>query len=380
MRVLLIDQFGELGGGQRCLMEAAAGFAARGWELHAAIPTDGPLARALLPFSKSVVRLVCGPFTPARKNLGDAFRLAAQLPRQISTISAIVKREGIDVLYANGPRVLPAAALARGTRPLVYHAHWAVPQRPVASIVANTLRTSSATVLASSRFVARSFGQSIQEDRIGVIYNGVAGFGAAPRPRSRYEHIAVIGRISPEKGQLEFVRAARLAARSAFGLRFTICGAPMFGDPGYFHAVRAEAAEAGVALPGWNDAMGTFLAGIDLLVVPSARIDNIPRVILEAFSAGVPVLAFASGGIGELIEHGETGLLVENQTPERLAEAMLRAVEDPARLNAIAQGAHARWQARYTLGRFQAEVSGALEEAVRRQRTPVQSAGASARA
>ena len=43
LNILLVDQFGEMGGAQRCLVEAAMGFAERGWEVRALVP-DGPIS------------------------------------------------------------------------------------------------------------------------------------------------------------------------------------------------------------------------------------------------------------------------------------------------------------------------------------------------
>ena len=213
----------------------------------------------------------------------------------------------------------------------------------------------------------------------------MAGFGISPRPRDAIRHIAILGRVSPEKGQLEFVRAARIAARHSDrtnpGLRFTICGAPLFSSQDrYFEQVRAEAAGIPVEFAGWIENVGAFLSGVDLLVVPSQPIDNVPRVILEAFAAGVPVLAFASGAIPELIQHEETGLLLRRQTPEALAEAILSAAGNCDLLNRIAARSYRRWQECYTLRRFQSGISEAVEAAVRRrnQRTPLARAGASA--
>jgi hypothetical protein len=55
MRILLVDQFAETGGAQHGLLEAAAGFAARGWELHAAIP-GGPLRIDCRPCARVSLR------------------------------------------------------------------------------------------------------------------------------------------------------------------------------------------------------------------------------------------------------------------------------------------------------------------------------------
>jgi glycosyltransferase involved in cell wall biosynthesis len=376
MRILLIDQFSEAGGAQQGLMEAAAGFAQRGWELHAAIP-QGPLMDALAPLSRSITPLACGPFTPVRKSLADMVRFGGQLPMQAGAISSVVEREDIDALYVNGPRLVPAAVWGRMGRPLVFHAHSLVTQSLAARLAGYTLRAPDVTLLASSQFVARWLQPLVPDAFVRVIYNGVAGRGARPRPRERYTRVAVLGRIAPEKGQLTFVRAARIAAQHNSDLRFCIGGAPMFAGEDYLEAVRAEAGPH-VAFTGWTDDIGEFFEQVDLLVVPSEAVDANPRVIPEAYAAGVPVLAFDGGGIPELIEDDVTGMLVRQHTPEVLAGAILDAIRDPQRLNARAELGYARWQCRYTLARFQSEVCDAVEGAARRRREPVSKVRASA--
>jgi glycosyltransferase involved in cell wall biosynthesis len=368
-----------MGGAQRCLVEAAMGFAERGWEVHALVP-DGPIHTALAPYCAEVRALPCGPFSSAAKTVKDALRFACQLPVQALEIGRTAARSRINVMYVNGPRVLPAAGLGRNGRPLIYHVHWMVPQRSAALLTRTALRRSGASAIAPSRLAADWLQGCVEPGLISTVYNGVAEFGTSLRSRDAIRHIAILGRISPEKGQLEFVRAARIAASRNHGLRFTVCGAPMFTEDRYFEQVRAEASGLPIEFSGWTEDAGAFLSGIDLLVVPSQPIDNIPRVILEAFAAGTPVLAFASGAIPELIEHRETGLLVREQTPEALAEAILPAAGDCDLLNQIAARAYRRWRERYTLRRFQSEISEAVEAASRRhhQRTPLTSAGASA--
>jgi glycosyltransferase involved in cell wall biosynthesis len=378
MRILLIDQFGETGGAQQCLLEAAEGFSARGWELHAAVP-EGPLSERLMPMAKSVTPLACGPFAPVRKKFSDVGRFAMQLPRQAAAIAAIVEREDIELLYVNGPRVAPAAMLGRRGRPVMFHAHSIVTQPMAARLTGYALRGPRVTLLASSRFVARWVEEQAGGASVRVVYNGVAGFGGRPTPRDRHTRVAVLGRIAPEKGQLVFAQAARIARERDASLSFCIAGAAMFGGVEYLNAVRAAAGNA-VNFAAWTDDVGAFLKDVDLLVVPSAGVDANPRVIPEAYAAGVPVLAFDGGGIPELVTHGTTGLLVKRHTAEALAEAMLDAVPDSPRLNAMAERAYQRWRSSYTLARFQSEVCEAAEAAADRRRDPLVTSRASATA
>jgi glycosyltransferase involved in cell wall biosynthesis len=351
MRILLIDQYGEMGGAQQVLLEAAGAFAARGWRLHAAAPS-GPLLDRLRPYTQGATPIECGPFHSRWKTAADAVRLGWQLPGQAGAIRAAARALDADLLYVNGPRLLPAAAWARGGRPVLFHAHSVTLQPAAAQLAGWALRAAWTQVVASSRFVADAL--RVARGRIQVIYNGVAAAGAGPVRRQRFTRIGVLGRIAPEKGQLLFVRAAALAARRHPELTFLVGGGPVIADSDYFAAVR-RAAGPEVRFAGWIDDPASFFSQIDLLVVPSQPCDANPRVIPEAFSAGVPVLAFAAGGIPELIEDGVTGLLLRDRTPEALAEAMA-APGPPERLHEIACRAWASWRERFTLDRFQEEI------------------------
>ena len=170
-----------------------------------------------------------------------------------------------------------------------------------------------------------------------------------------------IGRISPEKGQLEFVQAARSILRELPAARFVIHGAALFGDPDaarYEAQVRQAAANLPVEFPGWTPDIYRALAGIDLLLVPSAAHEATTRVILEAYAAGVPVIAFRSGGIPEVVEHGITGYLVDST--EEMARIAVDALRNEA-LPAISRAARQRWEQRFTQERYHREVLKALE-------------------
>lgn len=374
MRLLIVDQFGEMGGAQRCLVDIAAGFAERGWEMHAAVP-EGDLMESLRPLCLTVRALTCGPFHSSRKTVADAVRMAWQIVAQQRTMRRLLRELAPDLLYVNGPRLMPAAALAHGSIPVLFHAHSIVEQRAAALLLAASLRMSNAWVAANSRHTGdplrRMAGRPVR-----VAPNGVRDCAARRQTNGRFT-VGVLGRIAEEKGQLEFVRAARLVLRS-LDCRFAIGGAPMFCGTDYLERVRREARGLDIEWAGWVDDAAAFLARVDLLVVPSTRVDATPRVIAEAFSAGTPVLACAVGGIPEIIRDGRDGLLVADRSPGSLARAIMAAAGDRERLRAIAANARARWREAFTVERFQADIAAFVQEAVERnhQRSPVAKAGA----
>lgn len=82
------------------------------------------------------------------------------------------------------------------------------------------------------------------------------------------------------------------------------------------------------ALPG-------LLAASDIVAVPSVHydgyVDGLPNVALEAMAAGKPLIATRVGGLPDLVRHDETGLLVEEQDADALAEAIAALARDPER-------------------------------------------------
>jgi glycosyltransferase involved in cell wall biosynthesis len=83
---------------------------------------------------------------------------------------------------------------------------------------------------------------------------------------------------------------------------------------------------ARVAFLGWRDDLPALLADADLLICPS-RHEPLGNVVIEAWSAGLPVVATASDGPANLIKDGETGILVPLSPAGGAAAALARAIE-----------------------------------------------------
>jgi glycosyltransferase involved in cell wall biosynthesis len=143
-----------------------------------------------------------------------------------------------------------------------------------------------------------------------------------------------------------------------------VAGAPLFSGPEYLERVRAASRDLPVEFFGWQDDIGSTFSRLDLLVVPSSDIDSTPRVVIEAFSGGVPVVAFPAGGIPEILQDQATGFLAANVSPAALA-ARIRSVlcMGLRPLREVAERAKATWKEKYTLDRYQEEVGEAIAHA-----------------
>lgn len=363
MKVLFLDQFSELGGAQRALLELLPALAERKWGACVAAPGGGPLHEQAARLGASTARLPVGFYGLGRKASRDYLRFLADQPLLATYIRRLGAREGVDLIYVNGPRVALAAAIAaRGRKPVVFHCHSRIHPRGASAAVAVALRWASAKSLACSEFAAAPLRRKGCEIR--TVYYGVPELWRLRPARSGEWRIGLIGRISPEKGQLDFLAAARMIADQIPACRFLIAGAPLFSTRSgedYAHRVQQAAARLPVELTGWQADVADMLARLDLLVVPSAGEEATPRVILEAYAAGVPVVAYRAGGIPEVVEEGRTGFLVEPR-PEALAERITALVR--AGRGALAElGAAARrlWRERFNVERYQSEVISLLE-------------------
>ena len=365
MKVLLLDQYSDPGGAQRMLLDLLAGMRTRGWNAAVGLPGKGEICDRIHRLGFETAHIDCGPYKSSRKSAVDLRRFFSEVPRLAGQIRNLVDRFDPQLVYINGPRLLPAAAVAHFSRPVLFHAHNRVSQRGARFIAGMSLRHLNARVVAVCEMVAKSWRPFAGPGRLSVIYNGVAGpvdlparnaIGGPPR-------IGCVGRISPEKGQREFLEAAARIHRAVPDARFIVCGAPLFADPiaiEYERKIREAAAGMPVEFTGWVDDVYTAIANLDLLLVPSVWPEPNPRVVLEAFAAGLPVIAFRAGGVPEIIDHGRTGFLCGNA--EEMAELTLELLKSDGSLaRNVALAARESWRNDFTLERWQMQVLAMLE-------------------
>jgi glycosyltransferase involved in cell wall biosynthesis len=125
----------------------------------------------------------------------------------------------------------------------------------------------------------------------------------------------------------------------------------------------------------WQERIDAVLDTLDLLAVPSQN-EGMPRVILEAFSAGVPVIAFPAGGIPEIIRDGETGFLVEEVSAPGLANRIVRLLQhERSVLPGVAAAARLRWEERHQVAAYQAAVAELMARCAAARAQSAQTAG-----
>jgi colanic acid/amylovoran biosynthesis glycosyltransferase len=163
-----------------------------------------------------------------------------------------------------------------------------------------------------------------------------------------------IGRLVPDKGQAVLLQAVAVLAQRGYRLAVTLAGEGparanlegLASDLGICEQVRFTGAVG-------QDRIDRLYAAADVFCLSSFA-EGVPCVLMEAMAMELPVVSTGVAGIPELIDDGETGLLVAPGRPEALADAIELLLRDPSLARQI--GARARTK---VIDEFNAETSAA---------------------
>ncbi len=304
------------------------------------------------PWSRAMVRadFEAAPMTKAVRLAGNVVRGGLA----VAQIAGLVRRGAIDLLYCNGTNADFAGGAVAGMTgvPALWHVRYSSLPAAVRGVHDRLAASRGvARILCVSRASAALFPHV--PGKVRVLHNAldVDEFRPGAVAPILREELGIgadtivfgsQGRILRRKGYVEMIRAARVAlsamtadekARTAF---VVIGDTPEDLRPDHLAECRALVRELGlearVHLLGFRRDVKPYVAAFDVAVVPSVYPDPLPRSVLEAMAFAKPVVAFDVGGVGEMVEDGETGTLVPGGEPadvDGLAFAMLRYARDP---------------------------------------------------
>lgn len=193
-------------------------------------------------------------------------------------------------------------------------------------------------VLANSRYTARAIADQyrVPAGRLHVCYKSVdvaywqekaGAFRTQPDPQR--PQILFTGTNMQRKGLPSLIRAAPEIVRAFPQVQFVVVGEDKI-IPQMKHLCAELSVAHNFTFLGWQsqEKLPGIYARADLFVMPSLT-EALGVTFLEALAAGCIPIGSAAGGIPEIIHDGENGLLVPPDAPGRLAEAILRVLQDP---------------------------------------------------
>ena len=168
----------------------------------------------------------------------------------------------------------------------------------------------------------------------------------------------VVGNVAalvPHKGQRYLIDAAHLVVQQVPDARFVILGEGELREhlekQGHEHHL-----EKHVLLPGFRTDVLGCIKSFDLFVMSSVT-EGLGTSLLDAMACARPIVATRAGGIPEIVEDGVNGLLVPARDHHALAEAIVRALKDPASRQRMGDAGLARVNERFTVERMVAETA-----------------------
>jgi glycosyltransferase involved in cell wall biosynthesis len=309
----------------------------------------------------------------------------------------------VRALEVPTPRALrPGAVLRllraiRAERPTVVHVHlswplacrWGVPLARLARVPAvvgtaqlymrpgDILRTrlhlsGISRIIAVSHEVGARYADELRVPRhkLVVVPNAVAIPATVPAPDralraslldGRPDYLVLTpARLDEQKGHADLLAAAVEVPEATFALA---------GEGPLRAELEELARRLGVAdrclFLGHRDDVPALLAAADLFVLPS-HFEGLPVSVLEAMSAGCPVVATEIGGTDEAVVDGESGLLVPPRNPAALGAAIRRMRDEPELARRLAAGGRAWVEREFSVEATARAVEQVYDEALRR--------------
>lgn len=376
-RVLFVHHRSELGGSPESLCYLIKSLDHSRFASHVYCP-PGPAADAFAQAGATVHTGQVATFTHiwASSYQGRRWLLFGRellrLPRHARTLARTIRSEHIDVVHLNDSPLVPAAIVARRLGvPVVWHLRASLPGTGdgwVSALVRWSVRQLGTLSIAISGDIGDVFavGSTVIHNAVDLERFHPGQPGQARRALGLAEEtpvVAMVGFIYPFKGYREFIRAAKLLTDRGVEAQFLIVGGGV-RRPSFFQTFWGRALvllggpkdyesdalrlvreldmnDVFRCLP-FQEQIETIYHAADLVVAPS-RGQELSRPLIEAAASGIPAITSGSATGAGIVLPGQTGLLVEDQSVERLAARIEELLLDPARRASM--GAAARQHA-----------------------------------
>ncbi|HNW39031.1 MAG TPA: lipopolysaccharide heptosyltransferase II [Candidatus Omnitrophota bacterium] len=276
--------------------------------------------------------------------------------KMIPKLAEIIKQEEIEIVHARSrvPAWIAYFACRRTKAILITTCHGYYKKHFFSLVMGWAKR-----VIVLSNVIARHMIEdfSVPHERIKLVPRSVDlekfKYHDPAAKRKEDFNIGIIGRITPLKGHLYFIKAMARIARLVPRLKIWIVGDAPASKDAYKEELQILVRRLGL----WHctEFLGTqrdipgILEHLDLVVLATTTHEAFGRVVVEAQACGVPVVATKVGGVIDIIEDGKNGLLVPPADAKSMAEAAMRIYKDAQFAKELAENAYAKVKEKYNV-------------------------------
>jgi glycosyltransferase involved in cell wall biosynthesis len=338
-----------------------------GFSPIAIVHQDGPLLPFLGQRGLDCMHVDLPCLRPGAAGIPAVLDIFIMAPR----LAAFLRENEFTLVHANDGRMItgwmPGARLAGCGTIAHRRTRWS-PSR-----LSDIALSFAQKVIAISRYVETTLPQGLREKSVVIAnpFESTAISRTDARKRvmtlegSDAPVVAFVGTLQRQKRPDIFLRAAAIIHRQRPDIRFVLIGRDGEEGDAARDLCNALDLDGVVTFAGFHTDAAEWLAGCDLLLAPAVE-EGHGRALVEAMTAGVPVIAAASGGHLEIVDDGRTGLLVRPDEPEEMATAALSLLFDPGQASRVAVAARAAAVAKFSVPAHAEAVAKVYRELVRR--------------
>lgn len=338
-KALFLATQAEFGGAQRYIFDLAVNLKDR-WDVVIAAGLDGSNDALKEKAENAGIRF--SPLLRMRRAIRPADDVAA-----IKEIAELIDAEKPDIIHLNSSKMSVigtlAAKFSTHRARIVYTAHGWVFNEPLPMIskllyvfleAATALLKDHIICLGSKEKAQAKKTLRIPARKSSIIYHGISPVATSSRVEARQKLgimaddfvIGSIGNLYATKGFDTLIEAARIVKEKGSPIRFAIIGEGALRFQ-LEESIKDSCLEEIFKLVGAIDGAARYLEAFDIYVCSSVK-EGFPYSVLEAMSAGLPIISTRVGGIPEMITDGTDGLLVDAGDARRLADSMLKLYDD----------------------------------------------------
>ncbi|OPZ74092.1 MAG: Alpha-D-kanosaminyltransferase [Firmicutes bacterium ADurb.Bin456] len=334
LRVLHIIGGGEFGGAERHILNLSGALNPKAVEITVCCLFNEPFAEIA---ASAGIRSLAFPMRH-KADLGVIGKLAA-----------LILNNGYEIVHTHGVRANLLGRLAArqaGRKKVVTTVHSLLEKdypgffyRLANSITERLTRSlTDHFITVSGGLKERLVSQGVPEEKITIIYNGIVVEEFNPGPQNGNIHrkfgldaaaplVGIVARLHPVKGHRFFLEAAREVLQQRPDVHFLVIGDGPLRP--YLEELAAQLGIAGrVIFTGFIEDIPATMSELELLVISSLW-EGFGLTAVEAMALDVPVISTETGGLPEVILHGETGLLVPPANSTALARGIIWMLDHP---------------------------------------------------
>lgn len=346
IKVLQVITLSELGGAQKVVHHIAAGLDPQQFDVTVACAPGGELINWLRNLTNGV-KLV--EISGLRRDISPVNDI-----KTLYKLYLLMKKNNFDIVHCHSSKAGILGRLAAwlaGVPKILFTAHgWGINEYQSRVVryfytwierLAGAVSSKVVCVSKSDLAKARSL-KLVNNNKLCVIYNGLPEIkireGSLRRELNLTEKDIIIGtvaRLAPQKHPLFLLETAKRMINcdnkgTCKGrLYFVIIGdGPLRSECKRY--ISMNDLKGHVFLLGTREEAAVLVQDFDIFVLFS-RWEGLPLTIIEAMMAGRPVVANAVGGVGELVVHQETGMLINKLDASEAEKALLNLISNPER-------------------------------------------------